>query len=102
MQGNTVQIPRGLVIASGKKITADYTMQVYDSMLEAEGTLTVTLFSANQAFKKAYQLVNIGSGNVTITADGSDLIAGYTSFILLPHESITIVQNINGDGWLIL
>lgn len=74
-------------------------------LVEMTGTFTVTLPAASTATAGARNVIdvkNIGSGTVTVARAGSDTIDGATSYSLTTqYQSVTLVANAAGNGWLV-
>ena len=75
-----------------------YTMTGDDDVVLASGTITITLPSVT-AKKKRYEIVNIGTGLVTI-AVVSGTIDNETTQTLQPLDSITVVSD--GTNWWVV
>lgn len=75
------------------------------TMIEANGTFTVTLPAASTATNPGRNIIdikNIGTGTITVARAGSDTIDGATSYSLsVQYQSITLIANTAGNGWLI-
>jgi len=81
--------------------TANYTLTASDVVVKANGTLTLTLPTAVGIGGKVYYTKNIGTGTVTIDADGTETIDGDLSFVsTTQYESITVVSD--SANWCIL
>jgi len=81
-----------------KTKTLAYTMTGDDDVVLASGTITITLPSVT-AKKKRYEIVNIGTGLVTI-AVVSGTIDNETTQTLQPLDSITVVSD--GTNWWVV
>jgi len=83
--------------------TTTYTLSEDDFILECNGTFTVSLFPADgMANGKIYIIKNVGSGTVTIDADGADTIDGAGSITLAQWEVARLCVNNGTNGWLTL
>ena len=77
--------------------TGDYTITVEDDVILANGTLTLTLPTAVGITGKCFEVKNIGTGAVTVDADGSETIDGSLSITMfIPELSHTFrSDNVN-------
>ena len=65
------------------------------------GTFPVNLPSASGIIGRTYTLVNSGTGVITLTPNGADLINGSTTIDLVQYISRT-VQSDGGTNWIII
>jgi hypothetical protein len=61
----------------------------------SSGDIAETLFPA-LGDGKAYQFINLGSGNVILAFQGSDVLNGVSTWTLGPYESVTIASYTTG------
>jgi len=86
---------------SYKIISAAYTLLATDSNIEiSENTFIITLPTAVDITGKKYTIINAGTGVVTLTPAGSEMINGDASFSLNQWDAITIISN--GTNWRII
>lgn len=82
-------------------VTTKYTMYqatVSDSIIECSGTFTVTLPYATTCIGEVQNIKNIGTGIITVSGKGGELIDGAVSFNLTDqYASATVVSN--GTSW---
>lgn len=78
--------------------TGTYTARKEDEIILANGTFTVNLYAAAANPGHTLLVKNIGTGNVTVTGNGAELIDGNNSMVLLALQS-TSVFNDGADWW---
>lgn len=64
-----------------------------------DGTFTVNLPPAAVAVGRIYHVINVGSGTITIDADGSETINGAATLALTTQWSVATLHS-NGVGWV--
>lgn len=92
----------GAFSADVKTKTANYTVTTSDDILVAtSGTFTFTLPTAVGIGGKIFTFINDGTGNITLDGDGSETIAGLTTyFMAVQGESVSIISD--GANWRVL
>lgn len=81
--------------------TADYTATNLDSVVLANGTLTVTLPSAATAGAgREYDVKNIGTGTVTVASSSGTIDGVATKMMSTQYEAMTFISD--GTNWWIL
>jgi len=82
-------------------VTSTYTTTASDRVILASGTFTITLVAAASATYKTLEIKNIGTGTVTVDANGSETIdASASAQTLSAKDAITLYSD--GSGWWIL
>lgn len=82
-------------------VTGTYGIAVTDDIVHcSNGPYTITLPAASGLQGKIYQIKNTGVGAVTIDADGSELIDGSLTLILMQYDAATLACT--GTEWIIL
>jgi hypothetical protein len=82
-------------LTSGRTLTAD------DNFLLCSGTFTLTLPAVASVSGKTYQIKNISTGAITVTAAGAELIDGDATLIIdFQNDSATLASS--GAGWGII
>lgn len=77
-----------------------YTITTSDEVVDANGTLTLTLPPAAGLAGLPYTIKNSGVGVVTLAADGSELIDGSNTVAILAGDSLDIRGT--GTGWIVV
>jgi len=77
-----------------------YTLVPEDEVVLCTGTFTISLMAADGG-GGVYTLKNIGTGVITVDADGTETIDGELTQVLLENDSITIFDGASGL-WYIL
>lgn len=85
--------------------TANYAVAITDDIIICDGTFTVTMPTAASALNKPITIINIGTGVITIAAQGGDLFASEASLELQPsvspnHPSVSLIPQ-GGTKWYI-
>lgn len=81
--------------------TTNYTVTTADTVVLANGTITITLTSAVGAEGRVYTVKNIhASATATIAAPGGATIDGVASLAIGPKESITVIAD--GANWWVI
>jgi hypothetical protein len=80
--------------------TGTYTILSTDFFVKCTGTFTVTLPTAVGVSAKHYHIKNVGTGTVTIDADGTETIDSALTLILAPMDSAHVISD-NVEWWLI-
>lgn len=87
--------------ADYRAITALRVLDATDFIVECtSGTYAVTLPTAVGISGKQYTIKNSGTGVVTLTANGAELIDASGTKALVQYNSITVMSN--NTGWIIL
>lgn len=82
-------------VATATTLTANH------FLVMVNGNVTITLPAAASHANRVYTIKNIGTGKVTIYADGSEKIDGEQTLVLnLQYSYVTIVSD--GDEWFII
>jgi len=85
-------------VATATTLTADHFLVVVDT---SSTNITITLPASALHKHRVYTIKNIGTGKVTIDANGSETIDGETTIELtLQYSYVTIVCD--GDEWFII
>ena len=77
--------------------TGTYTARKEDEIVLANGTFTINLYQANTFPGHTLLIKNIGSGNVTVTGNGSELIDGNNTLVLTALQSSSLFND--GNTW---
>jgi hypothetical protein len=82
---------------------APYTALPTDDIIVCDGTFTVTLYSTSSGtFGRILQIKNVGTGVITIDANGADTIDGALTIVLdQQYASVTLLCALAGI-WYIL
>lgn len=81
--------------------SANYTVDVEDDLIKiTSGTWTLTLFTAVGNDGKALDIVNAGSGPVTIDPNGAQTIDGASTYLLPGSQGVRIRSD--GANWVIV
>lgn len=81
---------------------ADYLATINDCVIEASGTTTVTLPTAQSAPGQFYVVKNTGTGQVTIACSGSDTIDGSGTEIEIDTYDVLMVVSDTNSSWNIV
>lgn len=84
--------------------TASYTQSTYDGLVVMNATVSTTislLAVSTVVMGKPVVFKNVGSGAVTLTANGIDTIDGAASLVLYQYESATLVPYAAGK-WMVI
>lgn len=83
-----------------RAITALCTLNSYDKVITADGTFTISLISAATLGQGArYQIINIGSGSITIDPASSETINGNATVVQnSQYDYLEIVSD--GTNWI--
>lgn len=68
-------------------------------IIECNSELTVTLPSASGITGKKYNIIRTGTGDITITPDGSETISGDSNLILTSQWDSVVIYS-NGTNWI--
>lgn len=96
---------KGLISQGGftlpeKQISSTYTIGANDYFIECTAnTFTVNLPAATTISGKVYVIKNIGSGVITVDANGSETIDGSLTKTLNQNDVIQVTSN--GTNWII-
>ena len=81
--------------------TTTYTALTTDDVITADGTFTITLYTAVGNNGRKLTIKNIGTGTITIDGNGSQTIDGsLTAVIYVQNVSLVLVSN--NTNWLII
>jgi hypothetical protein len=83
-------------------VTTTYTVLLTDDVLECDGTFTLTLPNLDADIPKNFYIKNIGSGTITVDADGAHTIDGAASITLAANEATILRVNSALTGWMIV
>lgn len=83
-------------------VSTTYTVLSTDSLIRATGTFTVTLPVSNGSGKK-YDIINIGTGTITVSTSGSDTIDGIGATLIssIQYQNYTLIDSSSGH-WEII
>lgn len=91
---------RTLSTSSLITVSNSYTVTTDDIAVLANGTLTVTLYSANSQPGQLVFIKNIGNGTVTVNTTNNELLDRGTSVSLVPHDYLTVLST-DAQWWII-
>lgn len=77
--------------------TTTYTASVVDATILANGTFTVWLYPAASAPGQTLLIKNIGTGSVTVAANGAEHIDANSTYVIANGQSLSIMTN--GTQW---
>ena len=77
--------------------TTTYTASVVDASILANGTFTVWLYPAASAPGQTLLIKNIGTGSVTVAANGAENIDANATYVVANGQSLSILNN--GIQW---
>lgn len=87
--------------------TTDYTALTTDDVIGCSGTFTLSLYSISGNGGKFLAVFNFGSGEITIDADGGEVIHGYigsaattTTLALGPGQSVLLYTE--STAWIVI
>ena|SRR5688572_21941105 len=79
--------------------TGAYTVLVTDDVVKCSGTFTLTLYTAVGNDGRALEVVNVGTGVVTLDGNGSQTINSSTTYAVGPGTAVRIRSD--GANWII-
>jgi hypothetical protein len=94
--GDTVNIQLNSILAS---ITTNTTLTASNSIVLASGTTTITLPDANGIQGRTYNIINVGTSQITLTPFGGQTISGDTNLILTNQWDSVVIMS-NGANWV--
>ncbi len=97
---NSDNLPSTAFTVSYKNAT--YTIVSPSEFIEADGTFTVNLTTADGFGFGMIGVKNIGAGTITIDPYSTETIDSASSITLSPLESVLLVSNSTVDGWLVV
>jgi len=90
-------MPLTRLVESQATKTGTYTVTPTDSIVLANGTFTVYLYAASGDIGRVQTIRNIGSGSVTVQANGAELIDGSNTKALAAGEAVRLTCD--GTRW---
>lgn len=97
---NFVSTVSGNITLSYVSKTANYTLTSTDTWVKCDGTFTITLPTAIGITGKQYIISNVGTGVITVDANGSQTIQGDLTQDIYQYESLTIASD--GANWIVI
>jgi hypothetical protein len=80
--------------------TGTYVIEAEDEVILCDGTFAVTLPAATGS-GKPYLVKNIGTGMITLTAAGSDLIDGAATQTIIASDRMAVIDAVSGKWYSI-
>jgi len=77
--------------------TSTYTLTLRDAIVLANGTFTINLYEANAQIGQVQTIRNIGSGTITVDANGAETIDGSGTYALGAGAAVRLVSD--GTRW---
>jgi hypothetical protein len=88
------------MLGSTRITNTDTSLTINDSLLIANGALTITVPLANTSNNLIFTIKNINNVNVTIMPSGSDTIDGYAN-IVMQYKNSSLNITSNGSSWIV-
>jgi hypothetical protein len=88
------------VYSSASAVTGTYTILASDFFVKCTGTFTVTLPTAVGLSGRHYHVKNVGTGTVTVDANGTETIDSALTLVLAPMDSGHVISD-NVEWWTI-